>query len=56
MVVSKEWVQLGTTVNTDCWASCAGLQEEGFSHVTVNQSIAFVAERTGVQMNTVEGT
>jgi hypothetical protein len=56
MVVGKEWVQPGTTVNTDYWASSLELHEEGFSHVTVNQSIAFVFERTGAHMNTIEGT
>jgi hypothetical protein len=56
LVIGKEWVQPGRTVITGCWTSYAGLQEEGFGHVTLNQSIAFMDERTRTHRNTVKGT
>jgi hypothetical protein len=56
VVIGKEWVEPGTTVIIDCRASYAGLREEGFIHVTVNQSIAFMNERTRTHRNFVEGT
>jgi len=52
----KQWILPGTTIISDCWAAYNSLREEGYTHFTVNHSIAFVDQTTGAHTNTIEST
>lgn len=54
MSVIKEWIEAGTTINSDCWKSYGCLNEVGFSHFTVSHSVTFVNPDTGWQTNSIE--
>jgi transposase-like protein len=48
----KKWIRPGTTVVTDCWATCRSLPDEGFNHLRVHHSITFVDEDRGSHQHT----
>jgi transposase-like protein len=48
MAVISDWIEPGTTVFRDCWAAYQDLEAHGYTHQTVNHTIAFVDERTGL--------
>jgi hypothetical protein len=54
--VIDAWIELGTTVISDCWAAYRYLDAQGYTHRTVNHSIGFVDQRAGVHANTIEST
>jgi hypothetical protein len=56
MAVIDAWIELSTTVISDCWEAYQDLDAEGYRHRTVNHTIGFVDERTGAHTNTIEST
>ncbi|KCZ80666.1 hypothetical protein H312_01922 [Anncaliia algerae PRA339] len=52
--IIRRFVLPGSTIYTDCWKGYLGLNEY-FNHLTVNHSVSFVDENTGVHTNTIEG-
>jgi transposase-like protein len=56
MAVISDWVEPGTTVISDYWAAYRDLGAHGYTHHTVNHTIAFVDERTGARMNAIQST
>jgi hypothetical protein len=52
----KQWILLGTTIISDCWAAYSSPCEEGYTHFTINHSITFVDQTTGAHTNTPEPT
>ena len=56
IAIIKEHVLPGTTIYSDCWKAYSSPNKEGFSHLSVNQSINFVDPETGTQTNTIEST
>jgi hypothetical protein len=54
MAVISEWIEPGTTVISDWWAAYRDLDAHGYTHQTVNHTIAFVDARTGAHTNTIE--
>ena len=56
MAAVSEWIEPETTVISDCWAAYRDLDSHGYTHQTVNHTIAFIDERTGAHANTIEIT
>ena len=54
--IISENILPGTTVISDCWKAYSSLNSEGFSHLTVNQSVNFVDPETSAHTNTIEST
>jgi hypothetical protein len=54
VVVIRDWIEPGTTVISDCCGAFYNLEQEGYSHLTVNHSIGFVDPHTGAHNNTIE--
>ncbi|GFS77428.1 DDE_Tnp_IS1595 domain-containing protein [Trichonephila clavipes] len=50
----KSWIELGTTVISDCWKSYERLSERDYHHLTVNHSLEFIDSETGAHTNTIE--
>ncbi|KCZ78895.1 hypothetical protein H311_00061, partial [Anncaliia algerae PRA109] len=51
--IIRKFVLPGSTIYTDCWKGYLGLNEY-FNHHTLNHSVSFVNENTGVHTNTIE--
>lgn len=52
--IIKENINDGTTIMSDCWRSYEGLNNEGFTHLTVNHSINFVDPDTKAHTQNIE--
>jgi len=52
----KKYVLLGSIINTNCWKGYCNLHKESYIHCTVNHSINFVENATGVRTNTIKET
>ena len=52
--IIRDWIELGTTVMTDCWGAYRDLGSQGYTHRTVNHSINFVDPVSGAHTNTIE--
>lgn len=55
-VVVSAWMVPRTKVVSDCWAAYQDLEAHGYTHRSLNHSIAFIDERLGAYMNTIERT
>ena len=53
MTVINAWIKPGTTIISDCWSAYRNLDAQGYTHRTVNHTIAFVNEE-GDHTNTIE--
>lgn len=54
--IIKDNILPGTTIISDCWKAYSSINDEGFSHLTVNHSLNFVDPDTGAHTNTIEST
>jgi len=54
--ICEAWIELGTTVISDCWGAYGDLDSQSFTHRTVNHSTNFVDTYTGDHTNTIEST
>ena len=54
--IIKKHVLLGTTIISDCWKAYSRLEEEDYTHMTVNHSKEFVNSQTGAHTSTLEST
>jgi hypothetical protein len=54
MAVIDSWIVPGTTVISDCWGAHHNVEEQGYTHLTINQSVGFVDPHTGVPTNRIE--
>jgi hypothetical protein len=52
MDIITQWTEPSTKIISDCYASCSGHKEKGYTHKTVNHSRTFVDEGKGMDMNT----
>ena len=50
----EKYVEKGSTIITDCWASYKCLKDLGYKHETVNPSENFVDPSTGACTNLIE--
>ena len=50
----EKYVEKGSTIITDCWASYNSLDQLGYKHKTVNHSENFVDPESGACMNLIE--
>ena len=53
MTVINAWIEPGTTIISDCWSAYRNLGAQGYTHRTVNHTIAFINEE-GDHTNTIE--
>jgi transposase-like protein len=54
--IIRDRIEPGTTVISDCWGAYRNLDQQDYTHRTVNHSIGFVDQRTGTHTNTIEST
>jgi IS1 family transposase len=48
------WIEPGTNLISDFWAAYHSLEQQGYTHQTVNHRIGFIDPDTGTQTNTTE--
>jgi hypothetical protein len=53
--VIRAWIEPGTKIIINCWAAYHCLEQQGYTHRTVNHRIGFIDPDTGAQTNTIEG-
>ena len=53
MTVIHAWIEPGTTIISDCWATYRDLDAQGYTFCTVNHTISFISE-VGDHTNTIE--
>jgi hypothetical protein len=51
----RTWIEPVTTIISDCWGACVRLQEQGYTHRTVNHTISFADQRTSDHTSSTEG-
>jgi transposase-like protein len=56
MAITRDRIEPGTTVISDCWGAYLDIGSQGYQHLTVNYSIQFVHPDTGAHTNTIEST
>jgi transposase-like protein len=56
MTIIDAWIEPGITVISDCWGAYRNLDQQDYTHRTVNHSIGFVDQRIGTHTNTIEST
>ena len=56
MTLRRDWIEPGTTVINDSWATYRDLGDQGYTQRTVNHSIQFVNPETRAHTNTIEST
>jgi hypothetical protein len=54
--ISEAWIELGTTVISDCWVAYRDHYSQSFIHRTVSHCTHFVDTDTGDHTNTIEST
>ena len=52
--VIKKWILPGTTIISDCWKAYDCLGNEGYTHLSVNHSVNFVAPTSGAHTQNIE--
>lgn len=52
--IIRQWISPGTTIISDKWRSYRDLDNQGFTHFTVNHSVNFVDPDTGAHTNNIE--
>ena len=51
----KKYVAVGSIIHSDCWKGYANLDQQGYTHFTVNHSKNFVDPESGAHPNSIEG-
>jgi transposase-like protein len=52
--VIRAWIEPGTKIISDCWAAYHSLDQQGYTHETVNHRIGFVDQDTDAHTNTIK--
>lgn len=53
--IIQHFIEPGTTIISDCWKAYGGLENMGFTRLTVNHSYTFKDQDTGACTNRIEG-
>ena len=54
VTIIRDWIEPGTTIISDQWAAYRNLDSHGYTHRTVNHSVAFKDPITGETTNKIE--
>src|SRR5215510_5564778 len=52
--VIRAWMEPGSRIISDCWALYNCLEQQGYTYLTVNDSIDFINHDTRVHTNAIE--